>query len=78
MTTPSIQENFHRVPGATPIEEELLPGYKAEDYYPITIGQTLNTQYRIICKLGRGVGSTVWLAEDVKYDSLTLYLQSSC
>lgn len=69
MTTPSTKENFHRVPDATPIEEELLPGYKAEDYYPVTTDQTLNSRYRIICKLGRGVGSTVWLAEDVKYDS---------
>lgn len=68
MTTPSTKENFHRVLDATPIEEELLPGYKAEDYYPITTEQTLNSRYRIICKLGRGVGSTVWLAEDVKYD----------
>ncbi|KAL7938035.1 protein kinase [Trichoderma chlorosporum] len=57
---------FHRVPSATPIEEELLPGYKAEDYYPVTIGETLDSRYRIICKLGCGVGSTVWLAEDVK------------
>ncbi|EGX95812.1 protein kinase [Cordyceps militaris CM01] len=64
MTTPT--KNFHRVPDATPIEEELLPRYKAEDYYPVTTDQTLNSQYRIICKLGRGVGSTVWLAKDVK------------
>ncbi|KAM3499839.1 hypothetical protein MY10362_006930 [Beauveria mimosiformis] len=70
MTTPSTKENFHRVPDTTPIEEELLPGYKAEDYYPVTTDQTLNSRYRIICKLGRGVGSTVWLAADVKYDSL--------
>ena len=59
------------MPDATPIEEELLPGYKAEDYYPVTSGRALNSRYRIICKLGRGVGSTVWLAEDMKYDSPT-------
>jgi serine/threonine-protein kinase SRPK3 len=63
MTT---KENFHRVPDTTPIEEELLPGYKAEDYYPVTTDQTLDSRYRIICKLGRGVGSTVWLAKDLK------------
>lgn len=73
MTTSSNKlnkENFNRVPDTTPIEEELLPGYKAEDYFPVTTGQTLDSRYRIICKLGRGVGSTVWLAKDVKYDSL--------
>lgn len=55
------------MPNATPIEEELLPGHADEDYYPVTTDQTLDSRYRIICKLGRGVGSTVWLAKDVKY-----------
>ncbi len=63
---------FRRVPSTTPIEEELLPGYKAEDYYPVSTGETLDSRYRIICKLGRGVGSTVWLAEDVKCESSKL------
>lgn len=56
------------MPDGTPIEEELLPGYKAEDYYLVTTDQTLDSRYRISCKLGRGVGSTVWLAKDVNYD----------
>ncbi|KAK0382843.1 hypothetical protein NLU13_9938 [Sarocladium strictum] len=66
MTTSEAKENFQRVPDTTPIEEELLPGYKAENYYPVTTDQILNSRYRIICKLGCGVGSTVWLAEDVE------------
>ncbi|KFH41730.1 Dual specificity tyrosine-phosphorylation-regulated kinase-like protein [Hapsidospora chrysogenum ATCC 11550] len=66
MTTASIKENFHRVPNAMPIEEELLPGYKAEDFYPAAIDETLKSRYRVVCKLGCGVGSTVWLATDVK------------
>lgn len=69
MVTLSTKEKFHRVPDATPIEEELLSGYKAEDYYPVATDQTLDSRYRIICKLGRGSGSTVWLAKDLKYDS---------
>lgn len=73
MTTPSTKENFHRVPDTTPIEEELLPRYKAEDYYPVTTDQTLDSRHRIFCKLGRGVGSTVWLAEDMKSDSPELH-----
>jgi hypothetical protein len=66
VTTLSIREGFHRVPDATPIEEELLPGCKPENYYPIKIGQVLDSRYRVICKLGCGVGSTVWLAKAVR------------
>lgn len=66
MTNIMVEDNFHRVLITTPIEEELLPGYRAEDYYPITTDQTLNSRYRIVCKLGRGVGSTVWLAKDIE------------
>lgn len=70
ITIPTTNANFNRVPEATPIEEELLPSYKAEDYYPVTTDQVLDSRYRILCKLGRGVGSTVWLAKDIKYDCL--------
>ncbi|KAG8160821.1 hypothetical protein KVR01_009085 [Diaporthe batatas] len=80
LMTPSAKENFHRVPDATLIEEELLPGYKAENYYPVTTGQMLDSRYRIICKLGSGVGSTVWLAKDVKnsqYRALKVCTRSS-
>ena len=53
------------LPASTPIEEEELPGYVAEDYYPTRIGQVFESRYRVLCKLGRGTGSTVWLAKDL-------------
>ena len=64
--TPFLSTNrlFHHIDNAIPIEEELLPGYKAENYYPVTIGQILDLRYRSVCKLGCGIGSTVWLAKD--------------
>lgn len=68
MTSMMTRDNFHRVPVATPIEEELLPSYKPEDYYPVATDQLLHSRYRIVCKLGRGVGSTVWLAKDTEWD----------
>lgn len=68
ITSIKTKDHFRRVPIETPIEEELLPGYKAENYYPITTGQILNSRYRIVCKLGCGVGSTVWLAKDIEWD----------
>ncbi|KND88470.1 Serine/threonine-protein kinase SRPK [Tolypocladium ophioglossoides CBS 100239] len=65
MMTSTMNQSFQRVPDSTPIEEEQLPGYVAEDCYPIAIGEVLDSRYREVCKLGRGVGSTVWLAKDV-------------
>ncbi|EFY97912.1 Protein kinase, ATP binding site [Metarhizium robertsii ARSEF 23] len=56
------------LPASTPIEEEELPGYVAEDYYPTRIGQVFESQYRVLCKLGRGTGSTVWLAKDLCHE----------
>ncbi|PSN61879.1 kinase-like protein [Corynespora cassiicola Philippines] len=34
-------------------------------YYPLRIGEVLNTKYQILGKLGFGLGSTVWLANDL-------------
>lgn len=53
-----------QLPISIPIEEESLPNYVAEKYYPARIGQVLDSRYRILCKLGCGTGSTVWLARD--------------
>lgn len=53
------------LPASTPIEEEELPGYVAQDYYPTRIAQVFESRYRVLCKLGRGTGSTVWLAKDL-------------
>jgi hypothetical protein len=63
------------LPGSVPeaareeekIEEETLPGYIAEHYYPARIGEMLRSRYRIVCKLGYGVYSTVWLCKDTQY-----------
>jgi hypothetical protein len=48
------------------IEEETLPTYQAEKYYPVRIGQVLDNQYQILAKLGYGVTSTVWLCRDLR------------
>lgn len=55
-----------------PIEEETLPDYDAEHFYPAHIGDTLNARYSVLGKLGYGVTSTVWLCRD-----LTRYLVST-
>ena len=41
------------------IEEELLPYYNANDFYPFKPGALFNTKYRIVEKLGFGRASNV-------------------
>lgn len=50
------------IPQDERIEEELLPDYAADDFYPVTIGDVYNGKYKIVAKLGFGRASTVWLA----------------
>ncbi|OJD20467.1 hypothetical protein ACJ73_08196 [Blastomyces percursus] len=57
---------FTELDPAEPIEEELLPDYIAEMYYPVRIGKVLNDGYQVVCKLGYGTTSTVWLARDLR------------
>ena len=52
------------------LEEETLPRYSAEHYYPARIGEVLGSQYQIVSKLGFGSTSTVWLARDLKYAAI--------
>lgn len=49
------------------VEEESLPGYDAEDFYPVNIGDDLHARYHVIGKLGYGSNSTVWLCKDLQY-----------
>lgn len=46
------------------LEEEALEGRVAENWYPVQIGQVFKRRYEVICKLGFGGTSTVWLAKD--------------
>ena len=48
-----------------PIEEESIPSYRAEKFYPVRIAETLNHRYQIVGKLGYGSSATVWLCRDL-------------
>ncbi|KAK2757610.1 hypothetical protein FQN54_004579 [Arachnomyces sp. PD_36] len=55
------------------IEEEDLPFYNPEDYYPVHIGEVFQSRYQVVSKLGYGGSSTVWLCRDLwKHQYLTL------
>ncbi|KAJ5551034.1 hypothetical protein N7461_005732 [Penicillium sp. DV-2018c] len=47
------------------IEEETLPTYSPEKYYPVQQGDIFNNRYQVLSKLGYGVTSTVWFALDL-------------
>lgn len=48
------------------MDEEKLPGYKSEHYYPANPGDNLDDTYQLEVKLGYGTTSTVWLAKDIR------------
>jgi serine/threonine-protein kinase SRPK3 len=50
------------------IEEENVPSYVPEDYYPVQIGEVFRSRYQVVTKLGFGVNSTVWLCRDLRQE----------
>ena len=54
------------------VEEERLPFYNRDEYYPVFIGMVLKERYQVVAKLGYGTSSTVWLAHDLKLCCLVL------
>ncbi|RAL09600.1 kinase domain protein [Aspergillus homomorphus CBS 101889] len=52
------------IPTTQPWEEERLPFYRPEEFYPVHIGEILHSKYRVVGKLGYGSDSTVWLCHD--------------
>ncbi|WPH03417.1 Hypothetical protein R9X50_00629700 [Acrodontium crateriforme] len=49
-----------------PFEEETLPGYKPNNYYPVQVGQPLNARYKVLGKLDYNPFSTTWFCLDKK------------
>lgn len=47
------------------VEEETLPKYNPNAFYPVRFDEVLNDRYKIVCKLGYGATATVWLAKDL-------------
>ncbi|KAJ3466954.1 hypothetical protein MRS44_004518 [Fusarium solani] len=67
---------FEVIDPSQKVEEERLPFYKLEDYYPMQIGQVLENRYHVVAKLGYGISSTVWLSRDLMYE-LNVYRRLS-
>lgn len=58
---------FQVIDPADKVEEEKLPYYNREEYYPMHIGDVVGGHYQVVAKLGYGTTSTVWLARDLRY-----------
>jgi len=48
------------------LEEETLPDYDVDEFYPVRIYERLYGRYLVLGKLGYGANSTVWLCRDLQ------------
>ncbi|KAI9930181.1 hypothetical protein ASPWEDRAFT_48327 [Aspergillus wentii DTO 134E9] len=59
---------FVELDSSEKLEEEELPLYAPENYYPVHIGQVFESRYQIVSKLGYGTSSTAWLCRDLQHN----------
>lgn len=57
---------FELIDEKFPVEEETLPEYNPDHFYPVKLGEVLNDRYQVVAKLGYGSSSTIWLARDLQ------------
>jgi hypothetical protein len=48
------------------VEEETIPEYRADNFYPVRLGEICNDRFQTVGKLGYGSSSTIWLARDLQ------------
>lgn len=58
--------NFKILPSDQQIEEEVHDNTTKGRYYPVQIGDVINEKYQVLGKLGYSLGSTVWLANELR------------
>ncbi|UPK93021.1 hypothetical protein LCI18_003956 [Fusarium solani-melongenae] len=56
---------FSLIDQSQKVEEEELPDYVADRFYPVRLGEVFQGRYQTIAKLGFGSSSTIWLARDL-------------
>jgi hypothetical protein len=60
------KDGFPVLPAEVKFEEEKIVGYKADDFYPVHLGEVFKSRYQVVAKLGFGTASTVWLCRDLQ------------
>ncbi|KAM6524265.1 hypothetical protein FSOLCH5_004867 [Fusarium solani] len=63
-------EGFDVLPIDRKVEEETLPEYRAEGFYPVKLGEVFASRHQVVAKLGFGTTLTVWLCRDLTEDVL--------
>ena len=58
--------NLETITTSQKLEEESCEDFCTGRYCPVRIGEILNVKYQVVGKLGFGLGSTVWLANDLQ------------
>lgn len=58
--------DFKLIPASDIVEEEEWPWYTAQSFYPVRIGEVLQSRYQVLFKLDYGTTSTVWMCRDLK------------
>ncbi|KAK3900751.1 kinase-like domain-containing protein [Staphylotrichum tortipilum] len=61
-------DGFEAIPLGEEVEEETVPDYKGERFYPVQLGQVFQSRYQVVAKLGYGTASTIWLCRDLTED----------
>ncbi|KAL9017013.1 MAG: hypothetical protein Q9185_005662 [Variospora sp. 1 TL-2023] len=64
--------NFKILPSDQQIEEEAYDSITKGRYYPVRIGDVIKERYQVVGKLGYGLGSTVWLANELRRNHVVL------
>lgn len=59
-------EGFQAISEDQSVEEETIPEYNSDYFYPTKLGGVLNGRYQTVAKLGYGSSSTIWLARDLR------------
>lgn len=62
-------DGFQQLSLQEKIEEERVPAYQAERFYPVRLGEVIKSRYQIVAKLGFGTASTIWLCRDLEHVS---------
>lgn len=60
---------FPELSSKTLVEEEDIPSYRAELFYPVRVGEVFASRYQVVTKLGYGTSSTAWLCRDLRFAS---------
>lgn len=58
--------NFKILPSDQKMEEEAHDTISKGRYYPVRNGDVIEKKYQVLGKLGYGLGSTVWLANEFR------------